>query len=367
MGMKNNLLRPALLVAAGALTFYGNAAFAANPLTFSLTNVGRDQTATGQLDQVDCAPGEELQSIKLDFSEATIRTSLILANTTQNTDFAQIDVVQHDYLGVTIPGTPYQQVKAPPPNSAGPFTCTLDPGENQTECNEGALPQPLLATVAPSQSVTLTPADGANFDFFRGNGTVAVNFRVGGFITSNIPATWEQENLTPALAGVALTPTCVAPEVVCTSKTLMPSDLSGPDGVVDAQVNLSNPGAVDVSQVVITDTMDSTMTYVAGTSSIGEPTGGPPTYTFPTQSLAAGSGLGLTYQVNIQGLNPGEQSCNDVQVKVGNQVTSQCQACVTRPDVPTVPAVGWLGLSVLLSFFAGLGGLLEYRRRKTNV
>jgi uncharacterized repeat protein (TIGR01451 family) len=362
MFMKNYLLRPAPLVAAGALTLCGNLAFAANPLTFNLNNVGRDVTTTGQLDQVDCPPGQELQSIRLDFNEASIQTTLTLSNTTQNTDFARINTVQHDFLGVTIPGTPYEQVKAPPPNSAGPFTCTLDPSENQAQCNEGALPQPLLSTVAPSQSVTLT---GADMNFFKGSGTVAVDFRVGGFLDSNIPATWDQQNLTPAVAGVALTPTCAAPQLVCTSKTLTPSDLGGPDGTVDAQVNIANPGAVDVDDVVITDTMDSTMTYAAGTSSIGEPTGGPPTYTFPSQSLAAGSSLSLTYQVDIRGLNPGDQSCNNVQVTLGGrEVTGQCRACVGRPDVPLVPAIGWLGLSALLSFFAGLGGLLEYRRRK---
>jgi uncharacterized repeat protein (TIGR01451 family) len=365
MGMKNNLLRPALLVAAGALTFYGNAAFAANPVTFTLTNVGRDQTATDQLDQVDCPAGQELQSIQLDFAEATFRTTLTLENTTSSQDFATIEEVTHDYLGVTIPGSPYEQVKAPPPNTGGPFTCTLDPGQNQTECEEGPLPVPLLATVAPSQSITLTPADGANFDFFKGNGTVTVNFRVGGFIRQDIPATWEQENFTPAFAQVSLTPVCESPNLVCTSKTLTPSDLGGSDGEVTAVVNIANPGALDVDNVVITDTMDSTMTYQANTSSIGEPTGGPPTYTFPTQSLAAGGSLGLTYKVNIRGLNPGEQSCNNVQVSLGGQeVTGQCRACVSRSDVPTVPAVGWLGLSVLLAFFGGLGGLLEYRRRK---
>lgn len=154
------------------------------------------------------------------------------------------------------------------------------------------------------------------------------------------------------------------PEVRCDYKTFSPSSLSDQDGVVNAEVKISNVGQVAANVVIIRDTMSGKMTYRPGTSNIGDPAGGPPTYTFPGQSISANNFLILTYQVDINGLNVNEQVCNNVQI-TANGTTDQCRACVTRTEPPvSVPAVGLWGLSVLVAVFAGIGGLLGYSRRK---
>jgi uncharacterized repeat protein (TIGR01451 family) len=334
------------------------------PAGFVEGNLGTSSTFTDSIDR-GCPSGQELEQVRIELFDLSLQTILQFQNPTSSPDNLEV-ASEHLSLSLEVNGNSI--VGNPIPNTFGPFPCELLPGQDQNQCSPTPLPNPVLETTGPDDTTILTQADGAAFDFFKTGGPIPVTFRAGARVQTDVPGTWQTVNQTPATGNVRITYTCEVPpppEVVCTSKTLTPSDLGGPDGTVTAQVNISNASAVDVDNVVITDTMDSTMTYAAGTSSIGEPTGGPPTYTFPTQSLAAGSSLGLTYQVDIRGLNPGDQSCNNVQVTLGGrEVTGQCRACVGRPDVPLVPAIGWLGLSALLSFFAGLGGLLEYRRRK---
>jgi hypothetical protein len=228
----------------------------------------------------------------------------------------------------------------------------------------------MLETTRGDAQWILTQANGAAFDYFKTPGTIPVVFTAGGRVQTNVPATWQTENTTPATGNIKITYTCEVlpePSLVCDSKTLNPTVLNGPDGVVSAAFSITNNGNVNFNgNVGITDTMGAKMALNLGTvNPLGNPVGGPPVYTWSGLSLASGNSLNVTYQATITGLSEGETVCNTVVASANGTTSNQCQACVTRPgETPPVPAIGPAGIVLLGAGLSGLGLLFGFRRRR---
>ena len=126
----------------------------------------------------------------------------------------------------------------------------------------------------------------------------------------------------------------------CDEKIITPNVIATQDGQLDVEVYISNPSATRADPVVITDTMNTKMTYVAGSAKVGgvaiaDPVQGPPNvYTFPDQALDPLDSLVLTYKVDVSGLANGEVISNDVSVSTGVVRAAiagkSCDATVTR-------------------------------------
>jgi hypothetical protein len=159
------------------------------------------------------------------------------------------------------------------------------------------------------------------------------------------------------------------PGLNCVSETFDKSIIPLGDSIVKASASVANTGDLDMTDVVITKVMSdpAKMTIVPGTSTIGDPVEGPAgTWTFPTQSLAAGATLPFSFDVSITGMLATDQLCNQLTVESEEfGITSdgpRCRACVTARS-NGVPALGAIGSSLALAMVT-MGGVVLYRQRR---
>ena len=274
---------------------------------FDESTLGTSTSFADTIDRGVCPQGEVLTQVKIDISDVDIATRLQFTNPLNDPDTVDNTFTEHTALKLVLQASAdYAVGEAPivPPNRYPPpaggtnvFTCLVPAGADQSACSPTPLPVPMLETSRADGQWILTQADGAAFDYFKTPGTIPVVFTAGGRVQTNVPASWQTENQTPATGNIKITYTCeVAPDplLVCDSKTLNPAVLNGPDGFVNAAFSISNPGNVDFNaNVDITDTMDAKMELNLGTVvPIGDPVGGPPgSYTWSGLSLAQAARL----------------------------------------------------------------------------
>jgi len=375
----------ALVAVSGGVVF---ATTLVSEVDFNQIDVGTQTTVTKNIDKLQCPPNEELQKVDVLVSGVSFRTTLTFENTTQATDFAEVRT-EHNFLSLDLQSTPTNYKTSgvplphyyPGPTDATFFKCTLSPGQNQSQCVEGALPVPMLLTAGPNVAASLTSANGAQFTNFIGPGTIPVVFEVGGRLITDVPSTWASANESPGLGHVKLTYTCGAlvKSLSCDYKALAPSSLGGPDAIVKAEVKISNTGDVDIADLVITDVMTNgaKLSIVPGTSkinglAIADPVLTPPaTWKFGTVvplALAKKTSLVLTFDVKVTGLDVGEELCDQITASSAAQGISDdgpgCRKCVTR--TPTVPALTVAGVAISLALVPVARVLLNRRRRKQN-
>jgi uncharacterized repeat protein (TIGR01451 family) len=167
-------------------------------------------------------------------------------------------------------------------------------------------------------------------------------------------------------AGTVVSPP--APPALSCTKTFNTSSAE-PGQEITATVTASNSGASD-TLVNVVDTLDVGFSYVAGSSSIGEPSIVGQVLTWSNLNLPAGGNLNITYRLNVDALEEGETICNNVfvnSVDFPGVSAGPCLACVTRPIVQKEPVPGMTEFTMALTaLLMILATMFFIRRRRTH-
>jgi hypothetical protein len=343
----------------------------ANPITFGPFTT--DVTDTGTLPGEPCtALGQQLLSATITASAAA-QGQYGLENISL-TSTSTVTVTQElKQISVSVPGLPGGAAVLSSSNGPlvfGPVVLTVFDGTIDFGGTSGVTVDPTFnQAFGPVNRVFNAPADLAFFSVptfnvnFLGDADDRCDFSSGNSVC----------NITTIVSGQAsVAYTCqTVPSLVCDDKSLSPdaSVLNTGTGTATASFRIRNDGSqAFVNNVNYIDQMNAKMVYQAGSGTIGDPigpVGAPPTYTWPNQSLAVGAFVDVGYAVNVNGLAVGETICNTVVAEAPGITTSNtCQACITRRETPTVPAISPLGLAFLTFSVAGIAGWWLRQRRQ---
>jgi uncharacterized repeat protein (TIGR01451 family) len=167
-------------------------------------------------------------------------------------------------------------------------------------------------------------------------------------------------------AGTIVSPP--APPALSCTKSFDVSQAQ-PGQEVMATVTANNSGESD-TLVDIEDTIDVGFSYVAGSSSLGEPTIVGQVLTWTNINLPAGGGINLTYRLSVDALEEGQTICNNVfvySVDFPGVSAGPCLACVTRPIIVPTPVPGMTDFTMALTaLLLVLGTVYFIRRRRTH-
>jgi uncharacterized repeat protein (TIGR01451 family) len=348
--------------------------------TFSLTGIVNNiSTQTKNIDKVQCPEGQILTSVRVVIEGLQMDTDLGITNSGSGLANYTITSIDHRNLDFTVPsaGITVLPVDALP-------NIGLGASEGWAWLNipiGGSVNVPNIwvtnGAAGPYFDQTYVPAD-ANFGVFTGGGTFSATLSALAEISVVQGGTFNGGNQTQAQAQITVSGTCLAPGLTCNGKSFDIATIADPDGNGEATATLTftNTGQLDLTDVVITDNLDSKMTYVPGTTTVNGAPGPDPvgsnTLVWSGVSIPAGQSITITYDIEIVGMSvKNETICNDAYATSAqyglSTESTDCSDCITYtyepPPPPVVPAFNLLGLLA----FAGLiplSWVLIGRRKK---
>jgi len=235
---------------------------------------------------------------------------------------------------------------------------------------------PAFTTVGPAAVTVINNlADLATyFKATPGNLTFDGNFTTAASQVVQQSGSFEGSILTDANATIIVNYTCVeqgVPSFVCNFKTFDKTTTSTADTLVHVTGRFTNTGTGAIPDLIITDvvTKPAGATVTLLNSSIGAPVQGPAgTWTFPSQNLPEGGVLNYSFDVQITGLGNNEVVSDQITGRSASLVLSSdgpaCSASITRREQGKVPAMGTMGLALLLAVVAASGVFLLRRRQR---
>ena len=117
------------------------------------------------------------------------------------------------------------------------------------------------------------------------------------------------------------------------------------------------------------DTIDVGFSYVAGSSSAGEPSIAGQVLTWSGLNLAQGGSVVITYRLSVDALEEGQTICNNVFVNSIDfpGVSAGPCGCITRPIVQNEPVPGMTEFTMALTaLLLILATVYFIRRRRTH-
>jgi hypothetical protein len=339
-----------------------------------------------QGDQVQCPAGQIPTGVRVTLGGGYIATGVDAKNVGASSACYNIEQVTHDFIKLRVPSVPALGQINGTAGSSGGSGVELAIGQCGTAAfvpddvfkyvrpPNGTIFKPIvplsgslvLTERSANAPVTFTPgANPAEFNAFYGSGTYNYEFSALASEDAQSPGTWEGGVFTDAGATISVEAICETPpppELVCDFKTLSPTVLDGPDGIIGATLQFRAANNLSPLSVSIVDSMGAKMTYLD--SANPPPSSTSPltwSHTFPADT-GADPLFQASYQAQVTGLTPGESVCNVV-TATGGTLSDSCRVCVTRPDTPSVPAIGVLGAATLGLGLSGLGLLIGFRRR----
>ena len=202
-------------------------------------------------------------------------------------------------------------------------------------------------------NITISGLSGAGLDFRTQWG---IKIQAG----SEVDGPGEDE------AGTIVNPP--APPAISCAKSFNVSSAE-PGQEVTATVTANNSGESD-TLINIVDTIDVGFSYVAGSSSAGEPSIAGQVLTWSGLNLAAGGSVVITYRLSVDALEEGQTICNRAfvnSIDFPGVSAGPCEACITRPIIQKEPVPGMTEFTMALTaILLILATVYFIRRRRTH-